>query len=143
MPRPNEIPMFPRVEASPMKKNGAMQGKALQGAVAGAIAALGFGAGPAFADARSELKAEIAAQRAQLEQQRLRLEAMEKKLEAVSGQQTASPPAAQPTAEATSWTQKLVAGPNWEHGFTFQVTPTDSVTFDSLIDPTISDISNA
>src|SRR6267142_2646590 len=85
MPRPNEIPMFPRVEASPMKKNGAMQRKALHAAVASAIAALAFTAGPAFADATSELKAEIAAQRAQLEQQRLRLEAMEKKLDAETG----------------------------------------------------------
>jgi predicted porin/uncharacterized coiled-coil protein SlyX len=126
-----------------MKKNGAMQRKALHVAVAGAIAALGFAAGPAFADATSELKAEIAAQRAQLEQQRLRLEAMEKKLETVSAQQTASPPAAQPTAEATSWTPKLVAGPNWEPGFTFQVTPVDTVTLYGLIDATISDISNA
>src|SRR5258706_12960232 len=97
MPRPNEIPMFPGVEASPMKKNGAMQRKALHVAVAGAIAALGFAAGPAFADATSEVKAEIAAQRGQLQKQRLRLHAMGKKIQTGSAQPTPSTPAAQAT----------------------------------------------
>src|ERR1700682_565062 len=101
-----------------MKKNGFMKRKTIHVAVASALAALALSAGPAFADATSELKAEIAAQRAQLEQQRLRLEAMEQKLEAVTAQQPVPPPAAQPTAEATSWMPKLVASPNWEPGFT-------------------------
>ena len=131
-----------------MKKNGFMQRKTIHVAVASAIAALAL-AGPAFADATSDLKAEIAAQRAQLEEQRLRLEALEKKLDAATAQQSANAqtanakPAPQQTAEAKSWSPKLLASADWEPGFTFQVTPVDTVTLYGLIDATISDISNA
>src|SRR5258708_13662372 len=127
-----------------MNKNGRMQRTTIHLAVAGALAALALSAGPAFADATSDLKAEIAAQRAQLEEQRLRLEAMEKKLEAVTAQPApAPPPAPQQTAEQKSWSPKLLASADWEPGFTFQVTPVDTVTLYGLIDATLSDISNA
>ncbi len=125
-------------------KNGVMKRKAIHAAVVSAIAALTLTAQPAFADATSDLKAEIAAQRAQLEEQRLRLEAMEKKLEAVTAQPApAPPPAPQQTAEQKSWSPKLLASADWEPGFTFQVTPVDTVTLYGLIDATLSDISNA
>src|SRR5258708_4712762 len=129
-----------------MNKNGRMQRTTIHLAVAGALAALALSAGPARADATSDLKAEIAAQRAQLEEQRLRLEAMEKKLDAVTttAQQQASAPAApQPVAQAKSWAPQLIASADWQPGFTFQVTPEDTVTLYGLIDATISDISNA
>ena len=105
--------------------------------VASAVAASLGCVGPAFADELSELKAEIAAQRAQMDAQRLRLEAMERKLEAAT-----APVAAKP-AEAKGFIPSLVAGPDWEPGFKFQVTPVDVVTLYGLIDATISDISNA
>ena len=127
-----------------MKKNGLMQPRTLHVAVASALAALALSATPAFADATSDLKAEIAAQRAQLEEQRLRLEAMEKKLDAATAQQQASAPAApQPVAQARSWAPQLIASADWQPGFTFQVTPVDTVTLYGLIDATLSDISNA
>src|SRR5258708_39127188 len=127
-----------------MNKNGRMQRTTIHLAVAGALAALALSAGPAFADATSDLKAEIAAQRAQLEEQRPRLEAMEKKLDAVTAQPApAPPPAPQQTAEQKSWSPKLLASADWEPGFTFQVTPVDTVTLYGLIDATLSDISNA
>ncbi|MEP7068439.1 MAG: porin [Usitatibacter sp.] len=131
-----------------MKKNGLMQRTAIHGAVLGALAALALSAAPAFADATSDLKAEIAAQRAQLEEQRLRLEAMERKLDAAAAQQQAAAaqaPAAQ-VAKAqpaqASWAPTLIASADWEPGFKFQVTPVDTVTLYGLIDATISDISN-
>jgi predicted porin len=106
--------------------------------VASAVAAaLGCAAGPVFADELSELKAEIAAQRAQMDAQRLRLEAMERKLEAATTQVAAKP------AAAKGFIPSLVASPDWEPGFRFQVTPVDVVTLYGLIDATISDISNA
>ena len=111
-----------------MKKNGLMQRTTIHAAVASALAALAFSAGPAFADATSDLKAEIAAQRAQLEEQRLRLEAMEKRLDAATSQQASAPSAPQPMAEAKSWSPKLLASADREPGFTFQVTPADTVT---------------
>ena len=130
------------------KKNGLMQRTAIHGAVLGALAALALSAAPALADATSDLKAEIAAQRAQLEDQRLRLEAMERKLDAAAAQQQAAAaqaPAAQ-VAKAQpaegSWAPKLIASADWEPGFKFQVTPVDTVTLYGLIDATISDISN-
>jgi len=129
-----------------MTKNRFMQPRALHAAVAGALAALAFSASPAFADATSDLKAEIAAQRAQLEEQRLRLEAMEKKLDAATAQQQASAPAAAPQpviAQSKSWVPQLVASTEWQPGYTFQVTPEDTVTLYGLIDATLSDISNA
>lgn len=129
-----------------MMKNGFTQRKAIHVAVAGALATLAFSAAPAWADAISDLKAEIAAQRAQLDEQRARLEAMEKKLDAATTQQAANAtPASAPqqTAQATSWAPKLLASADWEPGFTFQVTPADTVTLYGLIDATISDISNA
>ena len=126
-----------------MKKNGLMQRTTIHAAVASALAALAFSAGPAFADATSDLKAEIAAQRAQLEEQRLRLAAMEKRLDAATSQQASAPSAPQPMAEAKSWSPKLLASADWEPGFTFQVTPADTVTLYGLIDATLSDISNA
>jgi len=121
-----------------------MQPRTLHVAVASALAALALSATPAFADATSDLKAEIAAQRAQLEEQRLRLEAMEKKLDAATAQREARAPAApQPVAQARSWAPQLVASADWQPGFTFQVTPEDTVTLYGLIDATLSDISNA
>jgi predicted porin len=124
--------------------------KPLHAAIAAALAAAAFASAPARADVTSDLKAEIAAQRAQLEQQRLRLEAMERKLDAATQQQAAQadkveqiakavPPAA---ADRMSW-PTLVASKDWEPGYTFQVTPADTVTLYGLIDATISDISNA
>src|SRR5260221_10568605 len=71
---------------------------------------------------------------------------MEKKLDAVTttAQQQASAPAApQPVAQAKSWAPQLIASADWQPGFTFQVTPEDTVTLYGLIDATISDISNA
>src|ERR1700682_4819677 len=134
-----------------MKNNGLMQRKAIYAAVIGALA---LSAGPALADPISDLKAEIAAQRVQLDAQRERLEAMEKKLDAATAQQTANAQAPnaqaaiaqaapQKSAEAKSWFPSLVASADWEPGFTFQVTPADTVTVCGLIDATISDISNA
>src|SRR5438105_8300859 len=91
--------------------------------VASAVAAaLGCASGSAFADELRELKAEIAAQRAQMDAQRLRLEAMEKRLEAAT-----APVAARP-AESKGFVPSLVASPDWEPGFKFQVTPVDTVT---------------
>src|SRR5476651_1142867 len=58
--------MHTRAEALQMKKNGLMQRKAIHLAVIGAMATLALSAGPVFADPISDLKAEIAAQRAQL-----------------------------------------------------------------------------
>ena len=104
--------------------------------LAGAVAAA-LGCGPVLADELSDLKAEIAAQRAQMDAQRLRLEAMEKKLESAAAQVAAKP------AEAKGFIPSLVASPDWEPGFKFQVTPVDTVTLYGLIDATISDISNA
>ncbi|MGZ5101737.1 MAG: porin [Usitatibacter sp.] len=126
-----------------------MQRTAIHAAVMSALATIAFSAGPAFADPISDLKSEIAAQRAQLEEQRLRLESMEKKLDAVTAQQPANAQAAnaqaapQQSTEAKSWSPKLLASADWEPGFTFQVTPADTVTLYGLIDATISDISNA
>ena len=137
-----------------MKKNGSLQRKTLHVAVAGALAALALSAPPAFADATSDLKAEIAAQRAQLEEQRLRLEAMERKLDgataqaaqaaeaAKAAQVATAQPAPQP-AQTASWVPQLIASAEWQPGFTFQVTPVDTVTLYGLIDATLSDISNA
>src|SRR5258705_3987042 len=142
-------------EAVRMKKNGFLKPKTLHIAVAGALAALALSAQPAFADATSDLKAEIAAQRAQLEAQRLRLEAMEKKLDeataqasqaaeaAKAAQVAAAKPAPQPAAESKTWVPSLIASADWQPGFTFQVTPVDTVTLYGLIDATLSDISNA
>jgi predicted porin len=127
-----------------MTKNRLLQRTAIHIAVVGALTALAVSAQPALADVNSDLKAEIAAQRAQLEEQRLRLEALEKKLDAAATQQAAAPtPAAQPDAQTASWVPKLVASANWEPGFTFQVTPVDTVTLYGLIDATLSDISNS
>jgi predicted porin/uncharacterized coiled-coil protein SlyX len=141
-----------------MNKNRPQQRKALGAAVASALACVAFAAGPAFADTTSELKEEIAAQRAQLEQQRLRLEALERKLDAAAAAQQASapiapqasaPPAAAPVVMAekksssSPTTPTLVASAEWQPGFTFQVTPADTVTLYGLIDATISSISNS
>src|SRR4030081_89580 len=109
----------------------------MRAALSGACAALALPAGLALADETSDLKAEIAAQRAQLEEQRLRLEAMEKKLDAATQQQQAAAPAAtQPAAQSASWAPKLIASADWQPGFTFQVTPVDTVTLYGLIDAT-------
>jgi predicted porin len=148
--------MQTRVEALQMKKNGQFRRSAIHAAVMGAMAVLAFSAAPAFADATSDLKAEIAAQRKQLEEQRLRLEAMEKKLDAVTSQQAViAQPAvlAQPApvqvatqepkpAQAPGWLDKLVATADWEPGFTFRVTPSDVVTLYGLIDATLTDINH-
>jgi len=125
-----------------MKKDAIMKRTAIHLAVVGALACF---AGPALADATTDLRAEIAAQRAQLEEQRLRLEAMEKKLDAATAQQqaAAAAPAPQIASETKSWAPKLLASADWEPGFTFQVTPADTLTVYGLIDATISDISNA
>jgi predicted porin len=132
-----------------MKKNRLMQRRTIHAAVVGALAALALSTQPAFADPLSDLKAEIAAQRAQLDAQRERLEAMEKKLDAATSQQAANAQApAQPViaqaapADAKNW-PRLIASADWEPGFTFQVTPADTLTVYGLIDATISDISNA
>lgn len=133
-----------------MKQNGLMQRKAIHAAVIGALTTLALSAGPALADPISDLKAEIAAQRVQLDAQRERLEAMEKKLDAATSQQAANAqaPVAQAAiaraapAESKGW-PKLIASADWEPGFTFQVTPADTLTLYGLIDATITDISNA
>jgi len=144
-------------------KNRAWKRTALHAAVAGAIASLACSATPAFADLTGDLKAEIAAQKVQMEQQRLRLEAMEKKLEELSVQQAATAKQAADSAQQATAAAKSAkaaesvvvakadtsAGPHlvrtkeWEPGFTFAVTPEDTVTLYGLIDATISDISNA
>jgi predicted porin len=125
-------------------KNRFTQRTAIHVAVASALAALALSSQPALADVTSDLKAEIAAQRAQLEEQRLRLEAMEKKLESVTQQAAVAAPAPQQAAAlATSGAPKLLASAEWQPGFTFQVTPVDTVTLYGLIDATISDISNS
>ena len=133
------------------------------GLVAAAVASALAVAGPARADAMGDLKAEIAAQRAQIEQQRLRLEAMERKLDAAAAQQEAMAQQVTATQQATAqqaaavqqvaqaqkpaglagYVPGLVASADWEPGFRFQVTPQDTVTLYGLIDATISDISNA
>ncbi|MGZ5084871.1 MAG: porin [Usitatibacter sp.] len=141
-------------------KNRLMQRTAIHVAVASALAALALSSQPALADVTSDLKAEIAAQRAQIEAQRLRLEAMEKKLDAVTQQaataaatqqaaakdatqQVAAAAPVQAPAPAKSWVPTLVASAEWQPGFTFQVTPVDTVTLYGLIDATLSDISNS
>jgi len=134
-----------------MNKKPVMKRAAVHAAVLGALAALACGASPAFADITDDLKAEIAAQRVEMEQQRLRLEAMEKKLEQLGAQRAAEAktaqapaPAPQPVAIAKADDYPRLAKPaNWEPGFTFAVTPEDTVTLYGLIDATISDISNA
>jgi predicted porin len=132
-----------------MKKIKLMQRTAIHAAVTGALAAFAFAAGPAMADATSELKAEIAAQRAQLEQQRIRLEIMERKLDEAAAKQAAqpqvasAPPPVQAASSPRTWAPTIVASADWEPGFTFNVTPVDTVTLYGLIDATISDISNA
>ena len=138
----------------PMEKTRIMQRTPLRTAVLAALATLAVSAGAALADETSDLKAEIAAQKAQLEAQRLRLEALEKRLDAATApraaaaqgapQQAAAPQAApQQAGAAKDWRPSLVASADWEPGFTFQVTPVDTVTLYGLIDATISDISNA
>ncbi len=130
-----------------MKTNRTIRPKAIHVAVASAIAALAFSAGPVRADATSDLKAEIAAQRAQLEEQRLRLEAMERKLDAATApqaaaQQPAAPAVAQQSTDV-GWLSKLIASSDSELGYTFHVTPVDTVTLYGLIDATLSDLSNS
>jgi predicted porin len=116
---------------------------------------------PVFADVSADLKAEIDAQRAlldaqrvQLDAQRARLEALERKLEAAVASQAPAKPAAtqqaaagqgapQQPAGTSAWIPSLIASADWEPGFTFRVTPADTVTLYGLIDATISDISNA
>ena len=137
-----------------------MQRKALNAAVAGALACVAFSASPVFADVTSDLKEEIAAQRAQLEQQRLRLEALERKLDAAAAQanapaptqqasapapiqQASAPAAAQPEAQRLGTNPTVLATGDWAPGYTFMVTPQDTVTLYGLIDITASDISNA
>ena len=136
-----------------------MKRRLIHVAVVAALASSGL----ARADAIGDLKAEIAAQRAQIEEQRLRLEAMEKKLDAATvqaaaaqqavTQQAAAKPQAAPTQQASmvpgdiqkpaSYWPSLVASADWEPGYTFNITPQDTVTLYGLIDVTISDISNA
>ncbi len=141
---------------------------ALRLAVLGCLAPLALSSTPVFADVTADLKAEIEAQRAQLEAQRAqleaqrqKLEALEKKLDAVAVQSTtaekvaqeaasksaareaASKSATQQASAASSIKSLLATGPNWQPGFTFQLTPADTVTLYGLIDATISDISNA
>ena len=45
--------------------------------------------------------------------------------------------------KAIAFVKKLIASADWEPGFTFQVTPKDTLTLYGLIDATISDISIA
>src|SRR5258706_2787231 len=140
---------------------------ALRLAVLGCLAPLALSSTPVFADVTADLKAEIEAQRAQLEAQRAqleaqrqKLEALEKKLDAVAVQSTtaekvaqeaasksaareaASKSATQQASAASSIKSLLATGPNWQPGFTFQLTPADTVTLYGLIDATISEISN-
>src|SRR5437667_410327 len=82
--------------------------------------------------------------------QRMRLEALEKKLDATAAQQAtvaqqaaAAQAAAQQVAAANDWKPKLLASADWEPGYTFQITPVDTVTLYGLIDVTLSDISNS
>src|SRR5258708_37788036 len=114
-----------------------MKPKTLRLAIIGCFAPLALMSAPAFADLSTDLKAEIEAQRALLEAQqaqiaaqRTRLEALEKKLDAASAPQgaAAAPAPAQQAADAKSTGPKLLASADWEPGFTFQVTPADTVT---------------
>ncbi len=135
----------------------------------GACAVLWLPVGQAIADEASNLRNEVAAQRAQLdaqqqklEAQRLRLEALEKKLdERLAAQQPAQPAASQQAASqgdgikeaiAKVFTtegpqpsaERLVAATNdVGSGITFQLTPADSVTLYGLLDVTLSNVTNA
>jgi len=113
----------------------------------GAVAACTLAVAPSMADVTGDLKAEIASQRAQLEAQRLRLEALEKKLdEAMQPQLPQAAPAvaaksALPVAPAAPITVASAA-PFAPHGvlgepgegYTFHITPADSVTLYGLLD---------
>lgn len=106
-------------------------------AVLGAISSMT--ASPVRADELSDLKAEIAAQRAQAEAQRLRLDALEKKLEASTAQQRSVT-----TAGAAGAGDKAAPEPTppAREGLTYQ-RGDDYVTLYGLLDITASHISNA